>query len=223
MIESTYGCPQIIYVPFVSVNNVQVPKASSVSTEPMRDFDPKLVHARSFKIRSIQHCPFKQTLYLDNDINIVNVEKVLDWFTVMEQSKKCISMKNDHAIHKGHFYHLQHGIISRHGQHTIHERNTGIMYLMCDRPIILDVLAQWEYAYFNNATFDYHDQGPWITVLDKYHKFGDRIIDLPEIYNCRYDLFRVQNRSSCYLNHVKETHYGKPIDPEIVGPRNCSL
>ena len=148
---------------------------------------------------------------------------MLDWFTVMEQSKKWISMKNDHAIHKGHFYHLQHGIISRHGQHTINERNTGIMYLMCDRPIILDVLAQWEYAYFNNATFDYHDQGPWITVLDKYHKFGDRIIDLPEIYNCRYDLFRVQKRSSCYVNHVNETHYGKPMVPKIVGPRNCTL
>jgi len=213
IIISTYGCPKIIYLPYVSPVEVHEPKITSISDVKRRPFDHKLVHARAFKIRSIRQCPFDETLYLDNDLNIVDLKKVVDWFGVMKANNSHMSLKNDHTVHPGHDYKVH---------HTIKERNTGVMYLMCNAKLVLEMLEKWEYAYYHDGAFDYHDQGPLITVLDTFYTYHEYLLDLPENYNCRYNLYEV-NRASCYINHVHETHNGKPLDPEIVGPRNCFL
>lgn len=212
-IVSNYGCPTIIYLPYTSPDKIQEPTVTSISKVKPRAFDRTLIHARAFKIRSIRSCPFDQTLYLDNDIDIVDLKKVLDWFDIMKSKKNVISMKNDNTVHPGHQYKVG---------HHVHERNSGVMYLMCKSPIVKQMLEHWEYAYFNHAAFDHHDQGPLIVTLDKYYEHRESILDLPEHYNCRYNLYKVK-RSSCYINHVHETHDGMPLDPNIVGPRNCTL
>lgn len=212
-IISTYGCPKIIYLPYVSPAKIQKPTITSISRVKPREFEHVLVHARAFKIRSIKQCPFTQTLYLDNDIDIVDLGKVLDWFDVLKSKKTVISLKNDHTVHHGHDYNVR---------HTVHERNSGVMYLMCKSSLVEQILEHWEYAYFHHAAFDHHDQGPLIVTLSKYYEHHESILDLPENYNCRYDLYEVK-RSTCYINHVHETHYRKRLDPKIVGPRNCIL
>jgi len=213
IIDNKYGCPVIIYLPFVSPRDIKEPIVTSTSKRSTRKFDKGLIHARAFKIRSIKRCPFDQTLYLDNDLTIVNLEKVMSWFKVMSDRKKIISMKNDQYVQKGHDYRLQ---------HNIYERNTGVMYIMCNSNIAVEMLFDWEYTYFHDAAFDHHDQGPMIVTLSRFYQYLGQVLDLPENYNCRYDLYFVK-RESCYINHVHKTHYGKRVDPKIVGPRNCTL
>ena len=160
----------------------------------------QMIYARSFKIKSIRHCPFQNTLYLDNDLDVLDLNRTMDYFNIMIQVNKSLSLHNDKVVHTGHHY--------KSVSDSITERNAGVIYMDCKNKFVRSILDQWEEAYFHHATFDYHDQGPFRVALHHHLRhLTNLLLDLPEEYNCRYKLSEVP-RNACIINHIKPFYYG---------------
>jgi hypothetical protein len=174
-----------------------------------------VIYARSFKIKSIKHCPFQNTLYLDNDIDILDLNRTMDYFNIMMQLNKSLSLRNDKVVHAGHHYESV--------SINITERNAGVIYMDCRNKFVRYILDRWEVAYFHNATFDYHDQGPFRVALHRHLRYLTKLLlDLPEEYNCRYELSEVQ-RNACIINHVKPFYKGVLFNQTFIQKRTCAV
>ena len=133
----------------------------------------------------------------------------------MMERNKSLSLRNDKVVHTGHHYERV--------SINITERNTGVIYMDCRNKFVRYILDRWEVAYFHNASFDYHDQGPFRVALHRHLRHLTMILlDLPEKYNCRYELSEVQ-RDACIINHVKPFYKGVLFTKTSIQERNCTM
>lgn len=214
-------CPRVVYLSNLQLKHYPHITAKTTharmkrARQTINTTNAEVIYARSFKIKSIRHCPFQNTLYLDNDLDIVDLNRTMDYFNIMMRVDKSLSLRNDNVVHTGHHYESV--------SINITERNAGVIYMNCRNKLVRYILDRWEVAYFHDASFDYHDQGPFRVALHRHLRHLTKLLlDLPEEYNCRYELSEVQ-RDACIINHVKPFYKGVLFNQTFIQKRTCAM
>mmetsp|Transcript_9230 Transcript_9230/g.19960 ORF Transcript_9230/g.19960 Transcript_9230/m.19960 type:complete len:307 (-) Transcript_9230:177-1097(-) len=173
-------------------------KTPHVKHDHIKTNDKKISGFRKFKIGAIQTCPYPETLYIDNDIYMMDAHAVLTWFDQMN-STAFVGARSNPAGSAGGTDGEDADIVPADFMMV----NAGVLFLRC--PAAQGLLDRWAELYESRTNPNGKDQRSFRAAL---YPHREHLQMLPRKFNCRpshadntTEHARTEYAKDCVLRH----------------------